>query len=80
VYFKGTKKYFTMWYKRFMSSAHLRGPNNKKVLLGLIKVPKESEDLEAGMPDVTKLKSTYRKANNQAYNMLLMAVDEETSF
>ena len=80
VFFKGTTKDFTMWYERFLSGAHLKGPNNKKVLLGLLTVPKESENLEAGTPDITKVKRTNRKANNQAYNMLLMAVDDETSF
>jgi hypothetical protein len=79
VYFKGTKKDFTMWYSRFMSSAHLKSPNNKRALLGLIKVPTECESLETGAPE-DKLKLTYRKANNQAYNMLLMAVEDETSF
>jgi hypothetical protein len=61
-----------------MSSAHLKSPNNKKALLGLIKVPKESESLEGGTPE-EKLQRTYRKANNQACNMLLMALDDETS-
>jgi hypothetical protein len=54
VFFKGTTKDFTMWYERFLSGAHLKGPNNKKVLLGLLTVPKESENLEAGTPDITK--------------------------
>jgi hypothetical protein len=51
VYFKGTKKDCTMWYARFMSSAHLKSPSNKKVLLGLIEVTKESESLGARTPE-----------------------------
>jgi hypothetical protein len=58
VYFKGTKKDFTMWYERFMSSAHLKGPNSKKALLGLINVPKETESLEGDTPE-EKLQCTY---------------------
>jgi hypothetical protein len=65
VYFKGAKNDFTMWYEGFMSSAHLKILNNKKVLLGLINVPKESVSLEGGTPE-DKLKRTYRKANNQS--------------
>jgi hypothetical protein len=53
VYFKGTKKDFKMWSARFMCCAHLKSPNTKKVLIGLLTVPKESEALNSSTPRIS---------------------------
>jgi len=75
--FTGKRADYEKWSKRFLSYAQMK--KVKKVLLGLEKPPAASESLNLDDKNDQDLQRI-QQANDLAFNMLMLAVDDPISF
>jgi len=75
--FTGKRADYEKWSKRFLSYAEMK--KVKKVLLGLEKPPAASESLNLDDKNDQDLQRIWQ-ANDLAFNMLMLAVDDPISF
>ena len=70
--FNGKQAEWAVWETKFLAKANRRG--FKKVLLGIDKVPKDSEEIDLS-DDEGKKKQSLREANERLYEELLLSID-----
>ena len=77
VSFSGKQKDWRMWSAQFMARAYVK--EYAGILDGTVKPPSDDFEINIGT-DIGKLQMKARKANQNAYNELILSMTEEISF
>ena len=77
VSFDGKKENYLMWSDKFMAKASILGYSD--ILLGDTQTPMDNERIDETTTE-GRLKTEARKSNKQAFNDILMAMQENIGF
>ena len=74
--FSGKSVDWPVWSEKFLARARRKG--YKKILIGKVKVPSDSEDFSSESATVQKEKTELREKNEEAYEDLILSIAGDT--